>query len=143
MDDIIVHYGVKGMKWGIRRPRKDREKQKMREDQEPEHEDYKRAHDSKSVKTMSDAELRSRINRIQMEQQYSKLNPTTISKGRNTVNKILKASGTIAGATTTALTLYGNVGKISKIMETINPEIKRNLAGAVGSVIIRGAAAKK
>lgn len=143
MDDTIVHYGVKGMKWGIRRSRKDSEKQKTRGDREPEHEDYKRAHDSKSAKTMSDAELRSRINRIQMEQQYSKLNPTTISRGRNTVNKILKASGTIAGATTTALTLYGNVEKISKIMKTINPEIKKNLAGVIGSAIIRGATAKK
>ena len=37
---------------------------------------------SKSVKTMSDAELRSRLNRLQMEQQYSKLSGTDVSRGK-------------------------------------------------------------
>lgn len=113
----LVHYGIKGMKWGVRRTdaqlARARGRTKPRE--EP-HDDYKKAHDSKSVKSMSDAELRSRLNRLQMEQQYTKLNPNTVSKGRSTVNALIKAGTTVATVTTTAITIYNNYDKIKKIL---------------------------
>lgn len=136
---MLMHYGIKGMKWGVRRNRDVESKPRTAQKQSiPEHEDYKRAHTKKSVKSMSDAELRSRINRIQMEQQYANLSKATISNGRSAVGKIVKTAGTVAGITSTVLTLYSNANKISKIMEEINPGIKKNAAGVAASAIIKG-----
>lgn len=113
----LVHYGIKGMKWGVRRTDAQlaRARGKTSESQ-PVHEDYKKAHDSKSVKSMSDAELRNRLNRLQMEQQYSKLNPSNVNKGKEVANKIIKAGATVAAVTTTAITIYNNAEKIRKIL---------------------------
>lgn len=80
------------------------------------HEDYSKAHSSKSVKSMSDAELRNRLNRLQMEKQYSQLSSTDVNRGKEYVSKTLKVAGTIATATSTALTIYNNYGKIKEIV---------------------------
>lgn len=45
---------------------------------------------------MSDAELRQRINRIQMEQQYGQMNPSAISRGASVAGNILSALGNTA-----------------------------------------------
>lgn len=104
-DGELYHWGVKGMKWGVRRyQNKDGSLKpagkKRRRQQEDEHEDYKKAHDNKSVKNMSDAELRARNNRLQMEAQYSKLTEKKISAGRKFV------TGVVVGAATSIATGY-------------------------------------
>lgn len=122
MDNSLIHYGTKGMKWGVRRyQNKDGSltpagKKRYSED---ESEDYKKAHSGKSVKTMSDAELRSRLNRLQMEQQYSKLSSSDINKGKQFIDKAIKAGTTVATITSTALTIYSNAGKIKSIVEAL------------------------
>jgi hypothetical protein len=120
MNDELYHFGVKGMKWGVRRKRnvvstlkQNRLKKKTLVDI---HDDYKNAHEKKSISSMSDAELRARINRIQMEQQYAKLNPSTAARGQAGVSAALKTMGSIAATTGTILTIYNNVDKISKIL---------------------------
>lgn len=116
----LIHYGILGMKWGVRRTEAQLARargKKSKSSSEDVSEDYKKAHSSKSVKSMSDAELRTRLNRLQMEQQYSKLNPDKVSRGKGVANKILKAGTTIAAATTTAITIYNNADKIRKIMK--------------------------
>ena len=75
-----------------------------------------KAHNSKSVKSMSDVELRNRLNRLQMEKQYSQLSSTDVNRGKEYVSKTLKVAGTIATATSTALTIYNNYGKIKEIV---------------------------
>ena len=82
----------------------------------PAHEDYTKAHNSKSIKSMSDAELRNRLNRLQMEKQYSQLSSADVNRGKEYVSKTLKVAGTIATATSTALTIYNNYGKIKEIV---------------------------
>lgn len=122
MDNSLIHYGTKGMKWGVRRyQNKDGSltpagKKRYSED---ESEDYKKAHSGKSVKTMSDAELRSRLNRLQMERQYSQLSASDVNKGKQFLDKTIKAGTTIATITSTALTIYSNAGKIKSIIETL------------------------
>lgn len=72
---------------------------------------------STGVKTMSDEELRKIVNRLQMERQYSQLSQSNVSKGKEYVQKVIKAGSTVAAVTTTALTIYNNAGKIKAILE--------------------------
>ena len=106
-DDYLAHYGVLGMKWGVR---KDKTKGGLRKRKStPVHDDYRKAHSGKSVKSMSDSELRSVNNRLQMERQYSELTRKT-SKGKKVVNALIKTAGTIAAAET-AYKTYDRIGK--------------------------------
>ena len=99
MDDLM-HYGVLGMKWGIKKTRADlkdnkpKDRRKKEEKRATEHEDYKKAHNKKPVSEMSDKELRERLNRINMEQQYKNLNPSKLNKGYKAVKTALAVAGT-------------------------------------------------
>ena len=120
--EMIVHHGIKGMKWGVRRfQNKDGSRtaagKKRERNDDSAHDDYNKAHSGKSVKSMSDAELRSRLNRLQMEKQYKQLSSTDVNKGKEFVSKSLKVATGVATATTTAITLYNNYGKIKSIVE--------------------------
>lgn len=123
----LTHWGVKGMKWGVKRAEKKAAKQaakKMRKpDPEDYHDDYKKAHDNKSVKLMSDKELRERNNRLQMERQYADLNKKK-SKGKQAVNAYIATAGLIAGVATATATYskYGN-----KALDKIGPKMVRGL----------------
>lgn len=118
----LYHYGVLGMKWGVRKDRgggvsKTGRRGRTTKERPPAHEDYKKAHSKKSVREMSDTELRSRINRLDMERRYQELNPSTKNRGRKYVNSIIKTGTTIATATGTALTIYSNADKIRKLVK--------------------------
>lgn len=114
MAEEIWHHGIKGQRWGVRRTPAQlghRPGSKARGDDS--HEDYKKAHDRKSVKKMSDAELRSRLNRLNMEKQYAQMNPSRISRGRKVLSASVKAAGTVATISSTAITLRNNWNTIS------------------------------
>lgn len=92
----LTHWGIKGMKWGQRRyQNKDGSLTpagKKRYDDS--HEDYRRAHSNKSVKQMSDRELRERNNRLQMEKQYADLTRKK-GTGKKVINAFVSTAGTI------------------------------------------------
>ena len=93
----IQHWGIKGMKWGVRRyQNKDGSLtpagRKRYDNPEDAHEDYKKARAKTKVSDMSDNELRSAINRLQMEKQYASLTTKEKSFGRKWVENLLSES---------------------------------------------------
>lgn len=114
----LYHHGIRGMKWGVRRtPSQLDYRTAKKKKSVSEHDDYIKAHKSKSVKSMSDKELRNRLNRLQMEQQYSKLSASDCSKGKSYLNGVVKAGTTVATVTSTGLTIYNNLDRINKIVK--------------------------
>ena len=126
--DELYHWGIKGMKWGVRRyQNKDgtlTEEGKKRYAHD--HEDYTRAHTKKSVREMSDSELNARINRLQKEQQYERLT-TSPSK----LQKAIKIAGATATALGTITTLYNNGSNVMKLGKSIveSGEFKNAVVG--------------
>ena len=83
----LAHYGVKGMRWGVRRA----EKKAAREAA------------NKRLKEMSDEELKTRLNRLNMEKQYrayvAELNPERQSRVKKFVlDSIESGAKTLANA---------------------------------------------
>lgn len=96
----LTHYGVLGMKWGVRRTEaqlarargSSRFPEKKTETKKPVLKKTTNASDSKpkekSVSEMSDEELRKKLNRIQMEVQYTEAIARQNQKKESRVKKI-------------------------------------------------------
>lgn len=105
----LRHYGILGMKWGVRRTEQQlaRARGKVSELEnklERKTGSSKKASPStpdsapkkRSVKEMSDDELRSKIQRLQMEKQYKDLSKSEVqktSKGKAFIMDVLEKSG--------------------------------------------------
>lgn len=102
-NDELMHYGVPGMKWGVRRTpahlgrkktsssrfllgkKKAKAKTKIKSESSKE----ETAPKKKSVKEMSDDELNAAIRRMQLEQTYVSLSPKQVSRGKAVATRIL------------------------------------------------------
>ena len=97
--DELYHHGILGMKWGVHRSRSstgESSSGSRRHKKAPVeiNEDYARAHSKKSVKSMSNAELKQRIQRLNDEKQYAQLNPSKVQQGWRKAAKLVGAMGT-------------------------------------------------
>ena len=97
MDNELYHYGVLGMRWGIRKSKsgsigvgKRSKRSKLTVDPS-----YKKAHSKKKLKYMSDNELREINNRLNAEKQYKDLTRTK-SRGKKAVDAFVSTAGTVA-----------------------------------------------
>lgn len=99
----LMHYGVPGMKWGVKRTpaqlgRKktssskslfEKKKSKPKPKAKSESSKKETAPKKKSVKEMSDEELNAAISRLQLEQRYKELSPQKVSMGKKIAKTIL------------------------------------------------------
>lgn len=101
----LSHAGVKGMRWGVRRyqnkdgsltPAGKKRYGSMSEDAR-----VASSLKKKSVKSMSNAELKKLNERVRLEQEYSRLNPGVVKRG-------LAVAGGIAAGLGTVVALHSN-----------------------------------
>ena len=105
----LMHYGVLGMKWGVRRTpeqlgHKPKTKKKMTADERVK---QQRRKDVQQRRTMSDQELKKKIERIKMEQQLVELTEKDLHPGRAFAKQVLNSSGSsVAKTVVTGSSLY-------------------------------------
>lgn len=89
----LAHYGVKGMKWGVHRSEDGSSEKK------PASEDFEKANKARTIaktsgtKALSNKELQDIVTRMNLEQQYSRLNPTASAQATKFVADILLSAG--------------------------------------------------
>lgn len=95
VDDILAHYGKKGMKWGVRRSPKPGASQDAQRTGS-----FRKTAKRGGTKALSTKELQELVTRMNLEQQYSRLTQTTtplarIKQGSAAVAGILAIGGTV------------------------------------------------
>ena len=66
----------------------------------------------KKLETMSDADLAKEVDRLDLEQQYSRLSNSKIRRGKTSVNEILDIAGDIVGIGASAVTIAIGIKKL-------------------------------
>lgn len=108
LDEHLAHYGVPGQKWGVRRSsrqlaRSNKGITKYRE----------------KAKTLTDAELNTRIKRLETEKKYRDLNKKTVGAGQKHINEVLvhigKESAKKVGTNLTVHAVKKGLAKGTKI----------------------------
>ena len=125
MSNELYHYGVLGMKWGVRRDRSrsggSRRKRSMSDDARE-----ASAIKKKKVSQMSNSELKKLNERSRLEQEYSRLNPSAVRKG-------WKFVAGAAGIMGTTLAVYNNSNRIVQIGKKAGDK----LFNAVGNQLLK------
>lgn len=126
MDEELYHYGIKGMKWGIRRyqnkdgtltpagKKREREKTRGWSKEAKEARRIKR----KSVHQMTNKELQTLNRRMDLEANYRRLNPNAVKRGLAFVGAVGAGMGTV-------LTLRNNSKQLIELGQKAVNAVKR------------------
>ena len=128
--DFLVHYGISGQKWGVRRFQNEdgtlTEEGKARYNEgRPESETWRKS----DAKYLSDEELRRRTNRLQQEQNYKNLTTTESERNNQQIKNDFKKKLITALAITPIIAIAGVASKkhLAKAVSLIGDFGKRAL----------------
>lgn len=137
--DYLAHYGVPGMKWGVRRQHASSGSKKSRRQKRRAtySKDYLESEPlrKKNYKQLSNAELTKLNKRMNLEQNYKRLNPKGIDKGIAVSKKIIAVGATAAGIYALSKNPWVGVGK--NILTTANAARVAKTAAKVGYYVVR------
>ena len=114
MNNYLIHYGILGQRWGVQNGPPYPLSGEQKSSSEKKHYNIKAKDVKKNMDQMTDAELQKAINRLNMQTQVKKMNPSFIQKGRDLVNQYKKDAGLIVGAVTVSASLIAALEKLSK-----------------------------
>lgn len=116
-DNVMQHHGIKGQKWGVRRFQNTdgslttAGKQRASE--------AKKRTDSKNRGTLTNAQLKAKIERLQMEKQLRELTNQEVNSGKVYTQKILKDVGSrVLTTVATGAILYAGKAAVSGSFDT-------------------------
>ena len=126
MENELYHYGVLGMRWGVRKDRSRLSGSSRRKKSWSDDARTAQSLKKKSKKQLSNAELRTLNERTRLEQEYSRLNPNAFKRG---VKFVAASSGVMA----TTMNLVNNSDKMIKLGKTAGDKI----VDAVGNMVLK------
>lgn len=116
-DDFLQHYGVLGMKWGHRKTRSNTSSNKKPKSTKNTTTSKPKPKHKPTQRRLSDAELRAVVNRMRLEREYADL--TYRASSRSKVESVVRTIGTVAALTTSAVKIYENLNKLSKVAKMV------------------------
>lgn len=129
----LEHYGIKGMKWGVRRT------PEQLGHKRPKSEDYvaSRQQRKKGVSGLSNKELRDLNERLRLEKEYRNLTSSEKEAGRKAANQVLKNSGLVVTAGIKIAEIYGlNAATVSSKFGVSEKTADAILKGAQAAGVI-------
>ena len=110
-EEELMHYGVMGMRWGVRRAskrsggsKKGKNKKASRQPQQPQ-----------KKRRMSNKELTARVKRMQLEKQYRDLTNDLTPKTKSKMEKLVNTTVTISKLSSSALTIYKALNQFAEL----------------------------
>lgn len=118
--DSLEHHGVKGQRWGVRRyqpyPKGSKKKGKVIGKA------AKKESRLEKVRSMSDGDLSSAIDRLQKEKKYLELSGESVSQGKSFAQNLLIGVATTAVSTfATTMAVKGGQAAVAAILEKATP----------------------
>lgn len=107
-EEELMHYGVMGMRWGVRRASK-------RSGGSKKGKKKKASQQQQQKRRMSNKELQSRVKRMKLEKQYRELTSELIPKEKSKIEKLISTAETVSKLSSSALVIYKNLNQFAEL----------------------------
>lgn len=127
-DEFLSHYGVPGMKWGIRRRMKSVLRRAFgKKKKKPSIDDISEDHKEnvslkkRKINTLSNAELKKLNERMQLEKTYKELTVSQMSPGKRFVSQVLQGAAKQTAINFTSKAMTNQIEEIFKVKKHNKP----------------------